>query len=323
MSRTVRIALIALLIAIPVIVAIVAVASSGRDPIRIGVNGWPPCEVWYAAEAAGFLDDLDVELVRFSSWGDNMRSLYDGKTDITHATWFNAAYFAGKGEPARVIQVLDTVEGGDGLVLHETIDPAANLAGARIAVEVATDEYFLLELALEDFGLSVEAVEVVALTAVEGYEAFVAGSVDGVFTYNPYMTQAAAEGNGRIVWTTEQRPGYMVDVLVAREEIIRSRASELDALVRAWHATLAWIEANPETASAIMGANEGMSAGDFRAFYGDFTFFSAADNAIMLTEEHAGERIGLMLSFLRERELTTFPGTAGDIYTDRFVVARR
>ena len=50
--------------------------TAKKEAIRIGVNSWPPCEIWYIAEEKGFFGKVPVELVRFSSWSDNMSSLY-------------------------------------------------------------------------------------------------------------------------------------------------------------------------------------------------------------------------------------------------------
>ncbi|HAL86600.1 MAG TPA: hypothetical protein DCM31_06860 [Deferribacteraceae bacterium] len=137
----------------PIIIAVILLmltsCKSDTEPVRIGVNNWPPCEIWYIAKQQGYFEDVPVEIIRYSAWTDNMKSLYLGNTDITHATYFNAMYFADKGEKARIVLSSDTIEGGDGLAAKNGIDSISDLRGKTIAVEINTDEHFLLYKTLQ------------------------------------------------------------------------------------------------------------------------------------------------------------------------------
>lgn len=291
--------------------------SVGKPAIRIGVNAWPPCEVWYIAAERGYFESVDVELVRFSSWGDNMRAMYDEKTDITHATYFNAAYFADKGADGTIIQVIDTIEGGDGFVVRAHEGNPLPFQGLRVGVEINTDEHFLLEQALRDFGMTLEEVQPVSLTAGEGIDAYLSGEVDALFTYSPFLETAIAQG-GELVWSTRELPGYMIDVLVARTEVLDEREAALATVLRAWHRSLAYIRENPEDAYATMAAVSGADPATYGPFFESFTFFSPEDNAEILRPEVLGARLEEMMAFLAERGGTTYTGTVSRLYTARF-----
>jgi len=272
-SRTI----VRLVVAILLIVTFSGCAGK-RAPFRIGVNGWPPCEIWYVAEKKGYFGKTPVEIVRFSIWSDNMISLYKGNLDLTHATYLNALYYADKGEKAKIILSSDTILGGDGLVLKNSLEGAKALHGKRVAVEVNTDEHFLLRKALESFGLTEKDITIVSTSSEEAKKMFIEGAVDACFTYEPFLGEAAAKGGGRIVWTTKDLPGYMIDVLVVTEKAIKNRRTDLYAVLSAWYKAQEYIRSNPAEAFALMAEKEGMSPEDFATFYNSFTLFTAKEN---------------------------------------------
>ena len=149
------------------VIAVVALTgcSQHRQPIRIGVSSWPPCEIWYVAEAEGFFGNLPVQVTRFSVWTDAMSALYRGSLDLANASYFSAMYYADKGEEARVILTSDTVVGTDGFVVREDMPYPEGLVGARVAVEVNTDEHFLLSKALESVGLDEKNITMISTTS--------------------------------------------------------------------------------------------------------------------------------------------------------------
>ncbi len=274
--------------------------SGQREAVRIGVNAWPPCELWYIAEQQGFFGDLDVDIIRFSTWTDNMASLPLGDIDVTHSTYFNALYYRDKGKGGKIILKSDTIVGGDGLVIGAQVRDGADLKGRSIAVETATDEHFLLYKALERFGLDESDVTLVSMTSVDAAAAFIAGKVDACFTYEPYLSESATNGKGRIIYTTKDIPDTMIDVLVASDEFLAHRPRDAKRLVEAYYRAQEWTEAHPEEAFALMGEKEGMGAADFGPFYSSFTFFTREQNIQNFPSSGFRETLESMGAFLIE-----------------------
>ncbi|MCF7928663.1 MAG: ABC transporter substrate-binding protein [Spirochaetales bacterium] len=288
-------------------------------PIRIGVNDWPPCEVWYVAEEQGFFDDVEVEFVRYSVWRDNMSNFYKGKTDISHATYFNALYYHGKGEQAKITLTADTVLGSDGLVVRKGFRIPENLPGSRIAVEVNTDEHFLLNKMLQEHEVEEEELQIVPATSKGAMELFVAGEVDGCFTYDPYLSQAAEQGEGTIVWTTADAPGYMEDVLVVRSTSLRERERDIYTVFEAWYEALAYIREYPEYACPLMAENEGLSEDEFTPFFESFHFYSIEENAQIFASRGFIERLEEMKIFIEDHGSSIEDIDLEDVYTEQVV----
>lgn len=285
-----------------------------KQPIHIGVNDWPPCEIWYIAKANGYFGSVPVELIRFSVWSDNMRSLYIGNTDITHSTYFNAMHYSDKGEKAKIILSSDTIEGGDGLAVKSEIARLNDLKNKRIAVEMNTDEHFLLYKVLKQSGISISDVTIINVPAAEGMELFIAGKADALYTYEPFLSEAAAKGNGRIISTTADMPGYMTDTLLASEKLIQNRPEDLKIIISAWYKAQNFIKMNPDEAYKIMAANEGMPTEDFKGFYESFRFHTAEENRKIAYSQQFKRVIAEVSAFLNKK-----PEEFENIYTTEFL----
>ncbi len=287
----------------PIIIAVILLmltsCKSDTEPVRIGVNNWPPCEIWYIAKQQGYFEDVPVEIIRYSAWTDNMKSLYLGNTDITHATYFNAMYFADKGEKARIVLSSDTVEGGDGLAVKNGIDSINYLRGKTIAVEINTDEHFLLYKTLQRADITLGEVKLLNSSAADGRDHFIKNEVDALYTYEPYLSEAAAKGNGKIISTTKDLTGYMVDTVMASEKLVTGRPEDLRKIIKAWYRAQEYIRTHPEKSFRIMAANGGMSAEDFALFYKSFRFFTAEENRLIPSSDRFNKVINEIAFFLQ------------------------
>ncbi|MBI9104854.1 MAG: ABC transporter substrate-binding protein [Spirochaetales bacterium] len=302
--------------------SIISISGCVQDkaPIRIGTNAWPPCEIWYVAEQQGMFESVPVEIKRFSSWTDNMSSLYKGNIDITHATYFNAVYFHDKGEAGTIILSTDVIQGSDGLVVRSGFieDSGFNsdrFRGKLVAVEINTDEHFLLKKALDEYGLSEEDVELRSMTSYEASEAFINGEVDAAFVYEPFLTQAAEEGSGNIIWTTKELPGYMIDVLIVRNKVLETRRKDVAQLISAWYDAQDYIRTERGEVFAVMAANEDMPADVFEAFYDGFTFFSPEENVEIFNSKAFRARLEEMNDFLLEHNAITQKAEVSSLYS--------
>jgi len=291
------------LIILGIVIIISGCQKTETKKISIGVNDWPPCEVWYIAQEQGYFDGLNVEINRFSNWTDNMNSLYFGTTDITHATYFNSVYLADKGESGKIMMPIDTIIGSDGLVVEKNIENIEDLRGKKVAVEIGTDEHFLLAKSLESVNLSMSDVDIVSSTSKESKDLLVSGEVSGAFTYEPYLSMAKNESNGNVLFTTADLPDYMVDVLVVRENALENREDEFKKIVEAWYKAVDYIKENPDKSFELMAKNENMSKENFESFFNSFKFYSANEAKDIMDSKELQSKLLEMNDFSIENNL--------------------
>ena len=285
------------------ILFIMSACHQYETPIKIGINDWPPCELWYIAEEKGYFEDVPVEIHKFSTWSDSMKSLYLGKVDLTHSTYFNTVLHDGKGEAAKIILVSETINGADGLVVKKSIKNIQDLAGKTIAVETETDEHFLLDKVLKIAGLTELDVNIISTDSSEAAELFIRGEVDASFTYEPFLSRAAQGGNGEILFTTSDEVNYM-DILLARDKVLQERKEDYAKIIRAWYKAQEFVIENPDEAYGIMSAKAGMDYDEFKEFYEGFKFFSLIENKELFSSGEIKDRLNEIKSFLVERDLS-------------------
>ena len=128
----------ALLLAVSVALLLPPVAgclSRPKEPLRIGVNAWPPFELLYLARSRGYFDaeKVDVDLVDFSSYTSILRSYHQGNIDGFLATLNEVQIADNFQDVPAVILVVDYSFGGDALVVRDGITDLKGLRGKRIA----------------------------------------------------------------------------------------------------------------------------------------------------------------------------------------------
>lgn len=239
-------------------------SSPAREPLRIGVNVWPPYELLYLARERGFFkaEGVDVDLVDFSSYTGELRSYHQRNLDGMLATLNEIQVKDNFLDQPAVVLVVDYSYGGDAIVVSPAIAELKDLRGKRIAYEESALGSYVLERALKAAGLKPEDVTLVNCLPEEGEQDFLRGKADAVVTYEPVLSRLLKNG-GRVAFSSRQMPGEIVDVLAMRRSVLDGRMGEVRGLVRAWFRAVQDLRDNPQDAAAIMARREG---GDVEAF---------------------------------------------------------
>ncbi len=283
-----------------------------KTPLHIGIDDWPPCQLWYIAQEKGYLNGTEMKIIKFSNWSDSLSSFSLGKIDLTHSTLFNALYYQPKGDTAKAILLSDSPKKGDGLVTKKGINKISDLKGKKIAVELGTDEHFFLYKALKTANIKDDQVTIVPRTNRNAAELFLAGEVDACFVYEPYLSKAAQAGN--ILIYVDDMGGY-IDVLMARAEPLNNRKKDYVNLINAWYKSQNFVKEHPEEAYTIMASKTGMSSEEFEAFYESFVFYDLDTNKKMFSSRNVEENLNSINKFLIESKLIIDNIDVNSVYT--------
>jgi NitT/TauT family transport system substrate-binding protein len=229
-------------------------AGSPPEPIRIGVNSWPPFELLYLAREKGFFRDerVAVDLVDFSSYNGILRSYHQGNLDAFLATLNETLIVENFQDLPAAVLVADYSYGGDALVARDGIGDPVDLRGQRIAFEESALGSYMLERALLAGGLSTADVTAVNRLPEEGEQDFLKGAVDAVVTYEPALGRLLRIRGARAVYSSRDMPGEIVDVLVLRRAVLERRAEEARRILRAWFRAVDYFHAHPDESAALM-----------------------------------------------------------------------
>lgn len=260
----------------------VAACSPPPEPLRVGLLLWPAYELPFLAREAGELPPDRVELVDFRSPAEVLRAYRQDLVDAVALTGGYALELAAESPEHRIALVIDYSEGGDALVARPGIEDLSGLEGARIGLESSTLAFHILGRALEHAGLRPEQVRVVPVDIAEHLNAYRAGDVDAVVTYEPMVTHVREEG-ARVLFDSTSMPGEIVDVLITREETLRERREELQLLADSWFSGQERLRREPTAAAAVMAPREGVDAGTLLAALGGIRLVDRDANRRLLS----------------------------------------
>ncbi len=163
----------------------------------------------------------------------------------------------------RLILALDVSNGADAVVARREIGSLRDLKGRRIGAESTALGAYVLSRALERAGLSPADVQVVPVAIDLHERAYEEGRVDVVVTFDPVRTRLLAKG-ARVLFDSTQIPGEVVDVLVVRADLLRSRSRQVVRLRDAWYRALDYFHAQPEEACRRIARREGLTCAEFQ-----------------------------------------------------------
>lgn len=236
--------------------------SAPAEPLRLGTSIWLGYEPLHVADAAGRLPS-GLRLVELVSATQVTRAWRNGEIDAATVTLDEALRLAAESRDVEVVLVTDISEGGDAIVGGPDVNGFEALAGRRVGVERSATGAVLLARALQLRGLAADAVTMVPMTVNELEEAMVQGHIDAAVAYEPIMSRLRARG-GRVLFTSREIPGEIVDVIVVRRDVARDHPGVTALLRDAWFDAVALCRADPAAFTAIAGRRLGGVAVDVK-----------------------------------------------------------
>jgi NitT/TauT family transport system substrate-binding protein len=263
-----------------VVAASAFVAMPARAEVKVGVSDWPGWVAWYVAEQKGFFKKhgADVKLVWFANYTDSISALSAGQLDANSQTWSDTMGPLAKGLPLKVVLVNDNSAGNDALVVNPKIKSFKDLKGKSVALEQFSVSHFVLVNALAKNGMKVSDIKLVNLAAGDAAAAFMSGRVDAAVVWNPWIHQIESSGKGKALFTSKDLPGLIPDLLVAQDKAIKAKRKDLVGMVKAWFDTVAFIQAKPDEAAAIMAKVVSLKPDEYKVFLPGTRLFDAKLN---------------------------------------------
>jgi len=219
--------------------------------MRLATNLWPGYEMLYLARNLGYFKDLPVRLVEVPSTSQVTRNLRNGTLEAGCLTLDETFTLLQDNIDLRVILVLDESCGGDVLMTKPDIHELKDLRGKRIGVENSNVGALLLDGALTEAGLQISDIKQVPMSVDEHFQAYMSDKVEAVVTFEPVRSQLLNEG-AKILFSSAQIPGRIIDILVIRADVINTYSEELTALLNGYFRAVNYFEQHPLEASRLM-----------------------------------------------------------------------
>ncbi|GIF99341.1 ABC transporter substrate-binding protein [Catellatospora citrea] len=260
-------------------------APGAPATVVLGFSAWPGWFPWQVAQEQGLFakNGVTVELKYFDSYTDSLTALATGNLSANSQTLGDTLTSISGGAQQTIVLVNDNSTGNDQIIAKPGINTVADLKGKRVAVEQGTVDHYLLLLALKTAGLTEADIALKPMLTDAGAAAFTTGEVDAVGAFAPFTTTALGLAGSKAIATSADFPGAIPDHLVFTAAFVKDHPTEVQAVVKTWFDTLAWIKANPDAAIDIMAKKAGVSAADYKSYDAGTTIFTREQNLAAFT----------------------------------------
>ncbi len=252
------------------IALILAVASCGPNSnsgtvVRIGyLPIYVALPLFVAVERGLFADHgIKVELVRFESSPDIGTALLTGAVDVGASVATSVVLSVESRDPGRLKVFLVDAENPDGYLSSFVVPAGAginsitDLRGKTIGFFPGPTAATFGRLVLRKFGLDPNAdLTIIELPAGVHLAALKAGTVDGLFTYEPIATQAVIDqGAVKLAPGAVEREiinPWQAGVWVLSDKFLQSRPRDAAAVIKAIYAAVDFLREFPDSAKGSL-----------------------------------------------------------------------
>ena len=162
------------------------------------------------------------------------------------------------------------------------------------------------------------------ITAAEAATAFASQNIDVAITYEPWLTTAASQGQGQVIFSSKDTNIIPVGV-VAKESVIADRREDILAFMRGLDKGVAFVRDNPEEANPIVAEKLGVAPEEVPEQLGTVRLFDVEDNKTIGFNPDDPLNVMDSLKFAAETSeaigLIASPVDAANLYDDSLVNA--
>lgn len=252
--------------------------SVGSEELSITMNSWIGWAPLYLAKDKGMLGDVELTLIRVDDTAARKSTMIAGHVDGYTSSVDNFALDSAEGVPGRQVLAFDESYGGDGVVVKSTIGSVAELRGKQVAFQRGLPSHFLLLAVLREAEMTSSDIEQVDMDADKAGAAFASGRLDAAVTWEPWISKAAEMAEGRVLLTSKDYPGMIVDTMVFTDAALSEKRAAIQTLVNAWFEALSYWSEHPEESDEIMADAYSLPVEDFRAMCEGVRFYDLEMN---------------------------------------------
>lgn len=264
------------------------VISGTKQPLKIGVIVYPGFAPFYIADEKDFFgkENVNAEVVVINDPNQAISLLESNDVQILFSSADFTTIISDAGVDVKEIFASDIGYGSDGLLVKNDVNKISDLRGKTVYLGMGYPSHFLFRYLTKQAGLKNNEITLIDMGADQVGAAFVAGQIDYGMSWEPWLSKASERKNGKLLFSSKDKPGIIIDTFVVRTDTLNSRNKEVKAVVRAWFDSIDFIHSNSDEANSIMAKNMGLSVKDFEAQTSTIKFLSYQENLNKFNKEN-------------------------------------
>jgi len=235
-----------------------------QDPIKIGIVAYPGYGTFLIADEKGFFEKegVNVEVIQLAT--DALVPAFMGEEiDVSISTPDFITIIGDGGVDAAQFLISSMTYGADGILVADDTQKVSDLKGKKVYVTLGFPGHFFVRSVAEQAGLELDDIELVNMNPDQIGSAFVSGDINIGATWEPWLSQANKRENGRVLVTSRDVPGIVLDSVMAKREFIDSHREELRKINKAIFAANEFWKNNREEGNTIAARGFGLSPEEF------------------------------------------------------------
>lgn len=252
--------------------------------IKLGMTTWVGYGELFLARDLGYFKEmgLDIGLEIIEEGSLTMAGVASGELQGTAATIDEIMKYRSPDLCFKAVYALDDSHGGDGILAGTDVASFADLKGKDVGLNEGSVSQFWFSILLKQNGMTEADVNVVNMTADDAAAAFMAGQIPVAVTWEPHLTLAKEQKVGKVLVSSDETPGLIVDVVALRCDVIENQPDDVKALVAGLQKAHEYLLANQDKAYEIMAKGVGgwlSDPKDFAASAAGVQFYGKERNA--------------------------------------------
>ncbi|GLQ29572.1 ABC transporter substrate-binding protein [Litoribrevibacter albus] len=235
-------------------------------PIVLGTNLWPGYEMMYLAEHKGYFSQDQVDIVQHASASEVMTSLMNNKINAAALTLDEVLQVWDKNFPIEVILITDVSDGGDMLLTKPDIKSIYDLKGKTLGLEDSALGAYMYARFLQVSGLKEGDLHKKTLTIDKHADAFAAGEVDAIITFDPQAAKIKAMG-ANLLFSSKDIPNEIIDVVAISRGENKPSKENIEQFIAGYYRALTDFQAQSLDDIQYISQRLGISDSETEAAY--------------------------------------------------------
>lgn len=253
-----------------------------KDTFVVAIPTYPGFAIPFIAEKMGLFKDQKVVLKRIDDPAVINSGMIKGEIDASFTSTDSFVLAASQGVNAIAVLLTDESNGADGIVAKKKIASIVDLKGKKVALNIGWPGHFFLLYNLDKAGLTPNDVTIINMDADKAGAAFVSGKLDAAVTWEPWLSKAQEYHGGKILISTKDIKGIIIDPLIVRAETVQSYPDSVQSFVKGYFEAYNWYLSNKAEGDQIMAGALGLEVKDFEAMLSNSNLLGPAENKQML-----------------------------------------
>ena len=258
------------------------VSCSQPKPLNVGVHPWIGYQPIIIAQQKNRLPE-HIALLNNQTALDTKQQFLDGRIDAGYLTLDEMLQLNEQGLHLTVVLVTNISSGADKVIARQPALTRTTLKGQRIGYEKGTVGELMLHSFLNHMQLTLEEVVPQAISMDKQIQAWRNHEIDYLISYDPIANTIINQHGGHKVFSSQQIPDTIIDVLAARQSLIDQDLDSVKALTAAHFQGLELIKHDFQETSYLMADNLGIPQQEVISTMGELTLPSQAINREMLS----------------------------------------